>query len=401
MFNVTYMINSGSLTHEKALPASVEAALPFARTGFGSTSMQVLIHVLMWLLLISLIMTFHFFSNPFGTTKVPVPFVYKSGILFVLHIGLFYFNALYAIPKLLFRKKILWFIAAVIAAVITVQSVNYWFSSYLKLEERLIRDFQLQEMQGVIMPATHPFPMRIPLRDPGPKIIDLFSWLTTFMILGVSTGLTVTMKWFRDAENQKNMEKERLFSELSHLKNQINPHFFFNTLNNIYALTETNPKDAQEAIYTLSKMMRYMLYETEHHQVLLNKEIDFIKNYIELMRLRLTDTVAVQFDYPTDTGALKVAPLIFVTFIENAFKHGVSYNEKSYVYTQLRIEGNMLHFTVKNRMIKQSRIKKLEGSGIGLVNVRRRLQLLYPDEHHLQIEADQNEYVVHLTIHVS
>jgi two-component system, LytTR family, sensor kinase len=395
------MINSGSIAQEKVVPAVGEAAIPFSRTGFSSTTMQVLIHILMWLLLISLIMTFHVFSRPFGIARVSLPFVYKSGILFVLNLVLFYFNANYAIPKLLFRKKIVQFVIVIILVVVVVQAVHYWFSSYLQLEAKIFREFRIHEMQGKVLPAAPPFAMRIPLRNPEPRIIDLFAWLTTFIILGVSTSLTVTMKWFRDAEKQQNMEKERLFSELSQLKNQINPHFFFNTLNNIYALTETNPKDAQEAIYTLSKMMRYMLYETENHQVLLSKEIDFIKHYIELMRLRLTDTVTVQFDYPTDVGTLTVAPLIFVTFIENAFKHGVSYSEKSYVLTQLRIENKAIHFTVRNRLLKQSKIKKLEGSGIGLANVRRRLQLLYPEEHQLQIESDHNEYIVHLTLYVS
>ncbi|QHT67834.1 sensor histidine kinase [Rhodocytophaga rosea] len=395
------MINSGSLSHEKALPTPTETAVSFSRTGFSATSMQVLIHILMWLLLISLIMTFHLFSRPFGANRLPLPFVYKTGFLFLLNVGLFYFNANYAIPRLLFKKKLFWFVSTLIIAVIIVQAANYWFSSFMQLEARMVREFRLHAIQGAVLPAAPPFPLKIPLRNPEPRIIDLFAWLNTFIILGVSTSLTVTMKWFRDAENQKNLEKERLFSELSHLKNQINPHFFFNTLNNIYALTETNPKDAQEAIYTLSKMMRYMLYETENHQVLLSKEIDFIKHYIELMRLRLTDTVTVEFDYPSDVGSLTVAPLIFVTFIENAFKHGVSYNEKSYVRTQLKIEDKAIHFTVRNRLLKQSKIRKLEGSGIGLVNVKRRLQLLYPEEHQLRIESDQNEYIVHVTLYLS
>jgi two-component system, LytTR family, sensor kinase len=218
------------------------------------------------------------------------------------------------------------------------------------------------------------------------------------LMLGISTSLMVTLKWFRDGEVQKTLEKERLASELSLLKTQINPHFFFNTLNNIYALTEVDPKVAQEAIYNLSKMMRYMLYETENDRVLLSKEIDFIRNYVELMRLRLSDSVKVDFGYPVEVGNAIVAPLVLITFIENAFKHGVSYNEKSYVRSELSVVGNQLKFSICNPLLHSAHATRLEASGIGLSNVQRRLNLLYPQRHELLLETTENEFSVHLTI---
>lgn len=397
------MIENDYLTQDISLPVSGKESVPFSRIKFNSPSVKVLIHAIAWLLFFTLLMSFHLFSRgPAGETIIPLPILFKTGILYLLLIGLFYLNTYFAIPKLLFRRKIGLFIITLVISLISLLGIHYALSSYMGLERKLIRELEENMLRRppADFPQDPPF-NRLSMQQLAPRIIDPFAWLSAFIILGLSTSLTVIRKWFKDAENQKVLEKEHLSSELLLLKNQINPHFFFNTLNNIYALVETSPTDAQSAIYTLSRMMRYMLYETENSQVLLSKEINFIRNYIELMRIRVTDAVLVDFNYPTDVGNLTIAPLIFVSFIENSFKHGVSYNEESYVKVQLSIENQLLLFTVKNRILKTVKGPTIEGSGIGMANVQRRLQLLYPGRYQLKISTDNNEYIVQLLIQLT
>jgi len=200
-------------------------------------------------------------------------------------------------------------------------------------------------------------------------------------------------------EQQKELEKEKLNSELAFLKNQVSPHFFFNTLNNIYALIEVNSNNAQEAVLKLSKLMRYLLYESEQGETQLDSEIDFMNHYIDLMKLRLSPKVDLQVDLPTENTNKKVPPLLFIPFIENAFKHGISYREKSLIHISLKMDDDKIVFSCNNSLGKPSEEKPVENhSGIGLENVKKRLNLLFPAKHKLNIDQTNNEYIVYLEI---
>jgi len=225
--------------------------------------------------------------------------------------------------------------------------------------------------------------------------------LITLLVFGISTTIRLVRKWQEDEEVRKDLEKQKISSELSFLKAQINPHFFFNTLNNIYALTSTNVGTAREAIHKLSRMMRYVLYETQKEKTLLSQELAFLEDYIELMKLRLTEKAIVKIEKPASFQDELIAPMILLPFIENAFKHGISSKVESTIFISIKQENNQLLLEVKNRKFKNSGLKLDGSSGIGLTNTKRRLDLLYPNKHKLKVTDSDDEFGIKLEIELS
>jgi LytS/YehU family sensor histidine kinase len=218
-----------------------------------------------------------------------------------------------------------------------------------------------------------------------------------------SVAVKSSQRWIKTEAAQKEAEKERLKSELLHLRYQLQPHFFFNSLNNIYALVDLKPELAKESIHTLSKLMRYMLYDSDIEEVSLNKEIQFMENYIYLMKIRTNDKVTISYDFPAQDSAseIRIAPLLFISLIENAFKHGVSLQNKSNIYFKLSAKDSKLEFISVNTNFPKADNDK-SGSGIGLENLTKRLDLLYPERYsftqsvndglyHAQLEIDLNQ----------
>jgi sensor histidine kinase YesM len=252
----------------------------------------------------------------------------------------------------------------------------------------------------------------------GRYLIDGFTgetgylYTSRYVIQAVTTNLFIVIflgmirfavDWFEFEAKQKNVENERLTAELNFLKAQINPHFLFNTLNNLYYLAYTQSSNTTEVIAKLSQMMRYMIYDSNHQLVPLSKEIEYMENYISLERLRLNDQIPIEFTIeggnPHD---ILIAPLIFITFLENAFKHGVSNNHpKAWVKVSMRIEGNECVYKVENSKIPFNKPEVDEKSGIGLQNVKRRLELSYPERHTLTVEDLPDRYSVQLNIVLS
>lgn len=222
--------------------------------------------------------------------------------------------------------------------------------------------------------------------------------LTSILISGFAMGLGVMEKLKQNEKKQKELEKEKLHSELAFLKNQVSPHFFFNTLNNIYSLIGIDGPTAQNSVLKLSKLMRYLLYESEHGKTQMSHEIDFMNNYIDLMKLRLSSRVELQIDFPKDFPDFTIPPLLFVPFIENAFKHGVSSRDRSFIHIHMQIEPDRISFTSENSIGKSSQKDDLQHSGIGLENVRKRLNLLFPEKHELKIVETESVFRVKLSI---
>ena len=225
---------------------------------------------------------------------------------------------------------------------------------------------------------------------------------TSALVIGISTSVTAIQKWQKDKQSHQEMEQDKISSELSFLKAQINPHFFFNTLNNIYALTLINADTSRKAIHQLSRMMRYVLYDTQNTTTQLSQEIAFIKDYISLMQLRLTDVVKIEFSSPAALKDVAIAPMLFLPFVENAFKHGVSATQQSLINIIVEQQENTLILKVVNTVIKEQSNNLEEGSGIGLNNTRRRLDLLYPGRYSLDINENtaENIYSVHLMLNL-
>jgi sensor histidine kinase YesM len=226
---------------------------------------------------------------------------------------------------------------------------------------------------------------------------DFFNTVLFLLVITFGACIEVVRRWLQTEQNRKETEHERLNTELSFLKSQVNPHFFFNTLNNIYSLAIVKSDKTAHAVLKLSAIMRYILTETERNLVPLENEVAFIHNYIELQQVRLTEKVHVNFLIEGNTSPLLVAPLIFIPFVENAFKYGVSTKEQSSIEIKLTILDNMIHFYSKNYIV-QSENNMMENTGIGINNVKRRLELLYPEKFELSNQKENGYYIVNLTI---
>ncbi|MGC4021614.1 MAG: histidine kinase [Cyclobacteriaceae bacterium] len=195
------------------------------------------------------------------------------------------------------------------------------------------------------------------------------------------------------------MENDKLVNELKFLKAQINPHFLFNTLNNLYYLAYSNSPNTTEVIAKLSQMMRYMIYDSNYQQVPLTKEIEYMKNYISLERLRLNNEVPIDFEVEGEVENKLITPLIFITFLENAFKHGVSANTaNSWVKINMKMEGNNCTYSVTNSKLKEVLTETKEKSGIGLQNLKRRLELSYSGRYELKTHDQPEQYFAQLKL---
>jgi two-component system LytT family sensor kinase len=201
--------------------------------------------------------------------------------------------------------------------------------------------------------------------------------------------------WYENSRNQKELEKEKIIAELAFLKSQINPHFLFNTLNDIYSLTYHQSKEAPNAVLKLSELLRYMLKESDEKLAALSKEITYLKNVIELQRIGQKGIAHVDFEIDGRIDAQQIAPLILINFVENAFKHGIFNDPRFPIKIKLSITNEYLYFMVKNR--KNDDIKD-RGTGIGLKNVSRRLSLIYPEKHTLKITDEITDFTIELHI---
>ena len=209
------------------------------------------------------------------------------------------------------------------------------------------------------------------------------------------------MHWFQIQNEKADLITKNVQTELQFLKNQINPHFLFNTLNNLYALTLKKSDLAPDVVIKLSDMLRYMLYECNEKEVALSKEIKYIQNYIELEKIRLSKNVDIQIKIEGDISKTYIAPLLIIPFIENSFKHGLKYSSSNaYLHFNVNANQNELAFYIEN-----SKANNMAGSirtnttgGIGLVNVKKRLELIYPSTHSLKIQESPNSYTIDLKI---
>jgi sensor histidine kinase YesM len=222
--------------------------------------------------------------------------------------------------------------------------------------------------------------------------------IISFLIIGSSTAFELFYKWLNEEKLRKDIEKEQFKTSLALLRHQVSPHFFMNTLNNIHSLIEIDSEKAQVAIERLSTLMRYLLYDSAQNTIELKKEIEFIHSFISLMQLRHSDEVYVSIVIPEQIPEVKIPPMLFISLLENAFKHGVSYPLKSFIYFELQFQKTSLHCIVKNSKHKIVKTNYGEYSGIGLENIKESLNLLYRNNFQLEISNKENEFEVDLTI---
>jgi len=349
-------------------------------------------HVLAWTVFG---LAIYYYQPIVSDVEIPWLFWVKQTLQLGMMVAIFYVNFALLVPRFLLRGHRIYYLAIVAGLVFGVvflhRALDKAYGS-VQMSRKL-------ESMGLSRPPGPPviFPSRRGLSG------SMLTLAMTVMVVGVSTALAAVDRSQKDRQAREALEKDKAVTELSFLKNQINPHFYFNTLNNIYVLTELDPKLAGEAILQLSKMMRYLLYDTQRENTLLSQEIAFVRHYIGLMKLRLTERVKIVVETPEELEDMPLAPLILLPFIENAFKHGVSATQPSQISIRIEQVGKMLDLTVHNRIMNDHSLSLDTGSGIGLANTRRRLELLYPDKHTLKIdERDADDlYSVRLNLDLS
>jgi len=329
------------------------------------------VHILAWALLGFVLM---FYQPLSWGVKLPFAFWAKQSINIAFLAGLFYFNMLYMVPSFLLKNRASAFALWVIVSVVVILVISKFVDQQLHVHDQM----------DALMP--HPGPSRRPR-----GAIDGILLMIVLLVLGVSTSLSVLQRWQKDAQVRESVEKQNIATELALLKAQINPHFFFNTLNNIYALTFTDVPVSRDAILKLSRMMRYLLYETQQDTSLLSQEISFVKDYMELMKLRLQSNTTIFYTESKPDKEYSVAPMLLLPFIENAFKHGISVMQQADIQVDLTIRDGFLTMLVKNHIFRDKDALDMESGGIGLVNTQRRLDLLYPGKHELLIEENSND----------
>lgn len=284
-----------------------------------------------------------------------------------MHIGLFYFNAFFLYTRLLNRR---WWWLYLLCLVVLV--IGFY---YLKLG---------------ILNAWFP---ALAAED----TVFQFTFLPTIFFIVLSTFYRLVLDKINQEKMQTRKEAEQLSTELKFLRSQVSPHFLFNVLNNLVSMARHRSDQLEPSLIRLSGLMRYMLYESDGKKIPLGREIEYLKSYIELQKLRFEDDVDIHTDIEHPDGASSIEPMLLIPFVENAFKHGVTLVHKPFIRIALKITGNTLRFQVENKYGDADQSKDKD-SGIGLANVKARLNLLYPALHQLSVEEKNNIFCINLLL---
>lgn len=303
----------------------------------------------------------------------PMVLLHK-GIDVVFYALIIYLNLLYLIPRFLTSKKFWLYVVLLLLLVLLLTPIKaasqlLIFSSNSNLQTYLLEN-------------------------------QSYYFLSMFLIASSSTVYSIVSDWLIHQSEKRELQTQTMQSELKFLRSQVNPHFLFNTLNNLYALTLKKSDDAPEIVLKLSEIMRYMLYECNERFVPLKKELTYLQNYLDLERLRQHKEMDISMSIEGMVTDQKIAPLLFIPFVENSFKHGLNnVLTDGFVHIDITVLSDRLEFMITNS--KPSQKPRLDGKrsgGIGLVNVKRRLNLIYPDKYHLGIKNEPDKYQVKLIL---
>ncbi|WP_163397594.1 sensor histidine kinase [Flavobacterium fluviatile] len=334
------------------------------------------IHILGWLLLG---FTMLFYIPLAWNVVLPFAFWLWQIIILILLIIVFYANAKIIVPRTIIKNNTSPFLLWAFLAIFIMQIIAFLYTSETDLHNKI------SEVLG-FKKYRNPY-------------FDNYVLTLTLLVLGISTSWSMLQYWQKAAQHKQKLEQDKTMAELAMLKAQINPHFFFNSLNSIYSLTYTDIEDSRNALHTLSRMMRYLLYSTEETTTLL-KEADFMKDFIALMKLRANSKLTITTDIPEKIQDYPIVPMLLLPLVENAFKHGIHATDKSEIHIRLRQNGSHLEFEVENTYFEKSAISDV--GGIGLTNTKRRLHLIYPHKHTLVAGiATNGKYNVKLELNLA
>lgn len=373
---------------------------------YKKKSIKILLHILAWAFILVIITLMPL--RPGNTFSLPrsIPFI----ITYLFLVCFFYVNANYLIAKLFLNKKYLLYIFGTgIILLSYIYFHHYIFSFFFQLDlsqapEIPLRDENLLRegapFKGTPFGGPPPFGrppiiqekrMVVPLR----RVILPLTQFFLFWILSASYKLVY--EWMSLNKRNKEIKAEKSLIELAYLKAQINPHFILNTLNTIYSLSLKGSEKAPDAILLYSQVIRYIFDKIDTDFVPLQEEIDYINDYIDLQVLRFTDTLNIEFKIEGNIEDHKVAPLIFISFIENSFQYGISNHYRSTISISIKAVDNSIHFTTENRKYKKNDFQHI-GKNIGIKNTKRKLSLIYPDKHKLSIKETNDFFYLDLII---
>ena len=363
----------------------------------------ILAHIISWLLFFSLIISFDSLASPYPPTVaefLSVPYLFFYGT----YLSIFYVNYHVLVPGLYLRRQYMLYVAVIVLLLLAV----YLTQPFDQIFNQNGPDFSSPPERGMTggppPPRAEPFPPpgggqeRFPPapRNNRQQHIDIVSIVLFFMIWSLSTAIQIIRQWRLTERRAAQAEAGKANAELSFLKAQINPHFLFNTLNNIYSLAVTGSPQTPDAILKLSNIMRYMTDEVSQHFVSLESEIACTGDYIDLQRLRLNNQACINYSVGGDVTGKQIAPLVIMTFVENVFKYGVSSHEPSEIIIKLFIDKQSVEFFCQNKIFPGKQTGNR--TGIGIANTRKRLEHLYPSKHVLNIISRDNLYTVHLSL---
>lgn len=329
----------------------------------------IFLHIIFWAFVLALPFLLQPSPLPQAIPKVPMVKMFTITQFFAIfafiNIPFFYINSEILIPKILQKKGIWAYFLTGITLIIAVYLFNSLVIFYF--------------FPNQYVPRT------------GPTFQLLF-------FLAISASYRIISDNLKNEQKKKEQETEKLKSELSFLRSQISPHFIFNVLNSIVSLSRRKPERVEPVVVKLSDLMRYMLYESDDAKVTIERESQYLRAYIELQQLRFGDDIQINFNDNHLDESQSIEPMLLIPFVENAFKHGVGMIQNPTIDINLQTENGRLVFEVKNKVNRQFKEVKDSASGIGLNNVKRRLELLYPDNHQLTIKNEDDVYMIKLVI---
>ncbi|MEL6558267.1 MAG: sensor histidine kinase [Bacteroidota bacterium] len=332
---------------------------------------RLLLHFTVIATIVSAVSVLMYLTRLEGITNKSLSYYIVQGLTGVMLFVLppVYFNIYWLIPKFLVTKKYL------IYGLLAVVTVIVW---------------------GIIIGTAEPWTDEHWFGDQSQSIDWSGGILAVALLMIISGFINLAYRWFIQSTKIKQLENDRLLMELSVLKNQINPHFFFNTLNNLYALSLEHSAQTPGVILKLSEMMRYAIYECKEPKVQLLHEIKYIENYLSLEKIRQDESCEVTFEHHISANDIFIAPMVLLVFIENAFKHGFgTLASHAYIHIKLHNDEESIYFVVKNNF---GEVENNSEKGLGLDNVKRRLSLLYPGMHDLKIDRSHGEFMVQLAL---
>ena len=340
---------------------------------YTSKAFTVLTHAVIWAIVLSLpyLLDSHHGMEHHRNDKLDQGFFYLNFVTSIFWIGPFYLNAYGLMPLLFNRRRYLEYAAVLILTFGLVLLIHFALFRFVFD----LPHFSIKGATGFLLPAF-------------------------LLTIAVSTTFRVVGDQFKANRQAKDRKEETLKTELSFLRSQISPHFIFNILNNLVALEQMKSPELGPTILKLSSLMQYMLYETDEERVQLSKEVDYLQSYIDLQKQRFGNKVPVTVSLEAPAAFLEIEPMLLIPFVENAFKHGVGLIEQPAIDIELCVRDKTLYFKVRNRYNMTTSEVKDKTSGIGLVNVQRRLKLLYGNQQQLEITRGEGWFIVSLQLNL-